>query len=54
MSIATPLSTLELRYKRSCAIQHDACADTTTSGNLASGVGQHDTQEDEYNAVAGK
>ncbi|KAI4179004.1 MAG: hypothetical protein L6R41_008091 [Letrouitia leprolyta] len=40
--------------QRSCAIQHNACANATNSGKLGGGVGQCDAQEKECNATAGK
>lgn len=38
--------------QRSCAIQHNACADAANGGALAGGVGQCDTQEQACNAAA--
>ncbi|KAL8933374.1 MAG: hypothetical protein Q9216_006395 [Gyalolechia sp. 2 TL-2023] len=40
--------------QRSCAIQHNACANAANSGALDGGVGQCDAQEKECNAAAGK
>ncbi len=39
--------------QRSCAIQHNACADAANSGKLSGGVGQCETQEDACNAAGG-
>ncbi|KIW16176.1 hypothetical protein PV08_06227 [Exophiala spinifera] len=39
--------------QRSCAIQHNACADAANSGSLSGGVGQCETQEQECNAAGG-
>ena len=38
--------------QRSCAIQHNACADAANSGSLAGGVGQCDEQEKECTAAS--
>ncbi|KAI4194105.1 MAG: hypothetical protein LQ348_002706 [Seirophora lacunosa] len=40
--------------QRSCAIQHNACANAANGGELAGGVGQCDAQEKDCNAAAGK
>lgn len=40
--------------QRSCAIQHNACADAANSGKLSGGVAQCDTQETACNAAAKK
>lgn len=38
---------------RSCAVQHNACADAVNRGEIGGGVGRCDEQEKECNAVAG-
>lgn len=38
---------------RSCAVQHNACADAVNGGDIGGGVGRCDEQEKECNAVAG-
>lgn len=38
---------------RSCAVQHNACADAVNRGEIGGGVGACDEQERECNAVAG-
>lgn len=40
--------------RRSCAIQHNACANAANGGGLAGGVGQCDAQEQDCIAAAGK
>ncbi|KAL8973047.1 MAG: hypothetical protein Q9197_002508 [Variospora fuerteventurae] len=40
--------------RRSCAIQHNACANAANGGELADGVGQCDAQEQDCVAAAGK
>lgn len=39
--------------QRSCAVQHNACANAANSGALAGGVGQCETQETACNAAGG-